>query len=118
MERLGRELRSRYTKADLAVLTAEEARRLVPEGGDPQSDLVLAWELLYRLEPELYDRLATAEHLHPGILRWLPARVDKIVEVGAGTGRLTLELLDRGHEIVAIEPVAAFREKREAKFAN
>jgi len=100
------------------VLTSEEARRLLTESGDPQSDLVLAWELLYRLEPELYDRLATAEHLHPGILGWLPARVDKIVEVGAGTGRLTLELLDRGREIVAIEPVAAFREILERKLVS
>jgi SAM-dependent methyltransferase len=99
------------------VLTPEEGSRLVPDGGDPQSDVMLAWELLYRLEPELYDRLATAEHLHPGILRWLPARVDKIVEVGSGTGRLTLELLDRGREIVAIEPVAGFREILERKLA-
>ncbi len=92
------------------MLTAAEASRLVPGRGDPQSDLVLAWELLYRLEPELYDRLATAERLHPGILHWLPRGVDKIVEVGAGTGRLTLDLLGRAREIVAIEPVAAFRE--------
>jgi SAM-dependent methyltransferase len=99
------------------VLTPAEASHLVPDGGDPQSDLDLAWELLYRLEPELYDRLAAAENLHPGILRWLPARVDKIVEVGAGTGRLTLELVDRGREIVAIEPVAAFREILERKLA-
>src|SRR5258708_21317463 len=116
-QRIGRELRRRYAKADLAVLTPEEGSRLVPDGGDPQSDVMLAWELLYRLEPELYDRLATAEHLHPGILRWLPARVDKIVEVGSGTGRLTLELLDRGREIVAIEPVAAFRQILERKLA-
>ena len=61
-------MRSRYTVADLAVLTSEEASRLVPAGGDPQSDPVLAWELLYRLEPHLYDRLATAENLHPGIV--------------------------------------------------
>jgi SAM-dependent methyltransferase len=118
VERLGRELRSRYTKADLAVLTPAEASHLVPGGGDPQSDLLLAWELLYRLEPELYDRLATAEHLHPGIFQWLPAHVDRIVEVGAGTGRLTLGLLDRAREIVAIEPVAAFREILEYRLAE
>ena len=110
-------MRSRYTVADLAVLTSEEASRLVPAGGDPQSDPVLAWELLYRLEPHLYDRLATAENLHPGILRWLPASVDRIVEVGAGTGRLTLDLLERGREIVAIEPVAAFRDILRRKLA-
>ena len=67
--RRGRELRKRYTAADLSVLTREEARRFVPRGdGDPQLDLTLAWELLYRLEPELYDRLVSAERLHPGVL--------------------------------------------------
>ena len=65
--RRGRELRSRYTAADLGVLTREEARRFAPdEGGDPRADLTLAWELLYRLEPELYERMASAERLHPG----------------------------------------------------
>jgi len=87
-------------------------------GADPQTDMTLAWELLYRLEPELYDRLATAERLHPGVLRWLPGTADRIVEVGAGTGRLTLDLLDRGREIVAIEPVAAFRRILERKLAG
>jgi SAM-dependent methyltransferase len=112
------ELRRRYTARDLAVLTRDEASRFVPEGGgDPQADATLAWELLYRLEPELYDRLATAERLHPGILGWLPAAADRIVEVGAGTGRLTLELLGRGLEVVAIEPAAPFRHILERKIA-
>jgi SAM-dependent methyltransferase len=112
------DLRSRYTARDLAVLTRDEASRFLPEGGgDPQADATLAWELLYRLEPELYDRLATAERLHPGILGWLPAAADRIVEVGAGTGRLTLELLGRGVEVVAIEPVAPFRHILERKIA-
>jgi SAM-dependent methyltransferase len=112
------ELGRRYTAGDLAVLTREEARRFVPEGGgDPQADATLAWELLYRLEPELYDRLATAERLHPGVLGWLPRAADLIVEVGAGTGRLTLELLDRGKDVVAIEPVAPFRQILERKIA-
>src|SRR5437016_4081533 len=58
--RRGREVRRRYTTADLRVLTRDEARRFVPQGdGDPQIDITLAWELLYRLEPELYDRLVS-----------------------------------------------------------
>ena len=58
----GRELRRRYTAADLGVFTRDEASRFVPRGdGDPQNDVVLAWELLYRLEPGLYDRLASAD---------------------------------------------------------
>lgn len=103
-------MRRRYTSADLCVLTRDEARRFVPEGGsDPQIDIALAWELLYRLEPELYDRLVSAERLHPGVLGWLPDRVERIVEVGAGTGRLTLELIDRAQEVVAVEPAAPLR---------
>lgn len=108
--RLGRPLRFRYTSADLSVLTGEEARRFTPAGsGDPRHDPALAWELLYRLEPGLYDRLAMAERLHPGIIGWLPREVSRIVEVGAGTGRLTLELAGRAGEMVAVEPATGLR---------
>ena len=59
------------------MFTGDEASRFVPQGkSDPQTDVVLAWELLYRLEPELYDRLAGAERLHPGVVDWLPRDVD------------------------------------------
>lgn len=105
-----RGLRGRYTTADLQVLSADEARRFVGPMGDPQSDPVLAWELLYRLEPDLYDRLVRAERLHPAVLRWLPQGIDRIAEIGAGTGRLTVELLGRAGEIVAIEPAAPLRD--------
>ena len=82
-----RALLSRYTPADLGVLTPDEASRFSPHGGgDPRQDATLAWELLYRLEPRLYDRLASAERLHPGVVNWLPRDVDQIVEVGAGAG--------------------------------
>jgi SAM-dependent methyltransferase len=105
------DLRTRYTVADLDALTAEEARRFIGDrADDPQANLALAWELLYRREPMLYDRLVRAERLHPAVLQWLPDGVDRIVEVGAGTGRLTLELLHRAPEIVAIEPAASLRE--------
>jgi SAM-dependent methyltransferase len=114
----GVELRRRYTARDLSALTRDEALRFAPAGGDPQADVSLAWELLYRLEPELYDRLSTAERLHPGILGWLPPAADRIVEVGAGTGRLTLDLTGRAREIVAIEPVAPFRRILRRKLAQ
>jgi SAM-dependent methyltransferase len=114
----GRELRSRYTAADLGVFTRDEASRFVPHGdGDPQTDVVLAWELLYRLEPELYDRLADAERLHPGVVGWLPRDVDRIAEVGAGTGRLTLELIRRGQQVVAVEPARPLRRILRRKLA-
>ena len=83
----GPELRSRYTAADVGVFTPDEARRFVPRGdGDPHDDVDLAWELLYRLEPELYDRLATAERLHPGVIGWLPRDVGRIAEIGSRRG--------------------------------
>jgi ubiquinone/menaquinone biosynthesis C-methylase UbiE len=55
------------------------------------------------------------ERLHPGIAWWLPRSADRIVEVGAGTGRLTLDLAGRAPEIMAIEPVAPFRRILERK---
>ena len=106
----GRELRKRYTAADLRVFTRDEASRFVPRGdGDPQNDVVLAWELLYRLEPELYDRLASAERLHPEVVGWLPRGLHRIAEVGAGTGRLTMALIERGQRVVAVEPALPLR---------
>ena len=115
----GRELSRRYTAADLRVLTPGECRRFSPGGdGNPRTDETLAWELLYRLEPELYDRLASAESLHPGIPDWLPRGADRIVEVGAGSGRLTLQLIERGREVVAIEPAAGLRTILERKLAR
>ena len=51
------------------MFTHEEASRFVPYGdGDPQTDITLAWELLYRLEPELYDRLAAPSGFIPASL--------------------------------------------------
>jgi SAM-dependent methyltransferase len=101
------------------VLTEDEARRFAPGGtADPRSDVTLAWELLYRLEPELYERLVAAERLHPGVLAWLPRGVDRIVEVAAGTGRLTLELVERAREVVAIEPAGPLRRILDEKLSR
>jgi SAM-dependent methyltransferase len=114
----GQELRKRYTASDLGVFTRDEARRFVPRGdGDPHSNVFLAWELLYRLEPELYDRLASAERLHPEVVRWLPREVDRIAEIGAGTGRLTMELIARAQHVVAVEPALPLRRILRRKLA-
>jgi SAM-dependent methyltransferase len=114
-----RALLGRYTTADLGVFTRDEASRFCPQrgGGDPQRESALAWELLYRLEPQLYDRLASVERLHPEVVNWLPRDVDQIVEVGAGTGRLTMELIERGQRVVAVEPALPLRRILRRKIA-
>jgi SAM-dependent methyltransferase len=111
-------LLDRYTTADLGVFTPEERSRFSPDGTcDPREDADLAFELLYRLEPELYDRLASAERLHPEVVNWLPRDVDSIVEVGAGTGRLTMELIERGRHVTAVEPALPLRRILRRKIA-
>ena len=106
----------RYSTADLRVFSTEESARFLDRTiADPQRDATLAWELLYRLEPELYERLVAAEPLHPGILEWLPPHVPRIIEVGAGTGRLTVELVARCDQLTAVEPAAPLRERLRAK---
>src|SRR2546428_12758072 len=99
------EFRHRYSTSDLGSLTDAERGRFLASGDpDPQTNPALAWELLYRLEPELYDRLIRPERLHPAVIDWLPRGVHRIVEVGAGSGRLTAALIGRFDELIAIEP--------------
>jgi SAM-dependent methyltransferase len=107
------ELVRRYGPDDLAAFTDEERVRFLEPLGDESWETVgpaVGWELLYRREPELYDRLVAGERLHPGILAWLPRRVSRAVEVGSGTGRLTLQLAPRCSRLTAVEPAAPMRE--------
>src|SRR5256712_13837916 len=81
-------LMERYSSADLRVFSAEESARFLNRTiADPQRDATLAWELLYRLEPDLYERLVGAQPLYPGIFRWLPPPLAPLLRVGAGTRR-------------------------------
>ncbi|HEX2180420.1 MAG TPA: methyltransferase domain-containing protein, partial [Actinomycetota bacterium] len=109
-------------RVDLAVFSPEEYRRFLgtvdPDlmchiHDDPQAweEVVsdVAWELLYRMEPELYARLTAGERLHPGILGWIPQRIDRAVEVGCGWGRLTLQLAPRCGELIGLEPAEPLR---------
>src|SRR5262249_20634115 len=94
------------------------ASRFLPSGdSDPQDNMVLAWELLYRLEPELYDRLARAERLHPGLVGWLPCGGNRGAGVGAGTGRRAMELIKSGHAIVGVERALPLRRVLRRKLA-
>ena len=115
------ELVRRYRPDDLAVFTIEERELFLgPLDGAPWESVgpAVGWDLLYRLEPGLYDRLVAGERLHPGILAWLPERVRFAVEVGAGTGRLTLDLAPRCDRLLAVEPAAPMRSMLAAKLRD
>jgi len=66
----------------------------------------LFWTLVYHLEPEKWDALALAEPIHPGVLAALPSARVRVLEIGAGSGRLTSHLAVRCPSMVAIEPSA------------
>jgi SAM-dependent methyltransferase len=105
-------LTERYGPDDLEIFDEEERRRFLPPFGAAEAWPALApfvaWELLYRKEPELYERVIAGERIHPSVLDRLPS-VDRCVEIASGTGRLTSELATRCRSIIAIEPVASFR---------
>jgi SAM-dependent methyltransferase len=67
------------------------------------------WYLVYELAPERWDRLATAEPVAPELVRDLPADGARVLEVGAGAGRLTGDLARRAAFLVALEPSRPLR---------
>ena len=68
------------------------------------------FQRIYRERAGDYDRLVAAEdadgNLLPAIERVAP-RLDRVLEVGAGTGRITRLLAGRGAEVIAIDRAAA-----------
>src|SRR5579864_3055065 len=82
---------------------------LVARYGLPPERAAEAWPSLYQRDPELYDLLVEGEPLHPRLFRELPLDGARVLEVGAGTGRLTLPVAARAAEVYALEPVAAMR---------
>ena len=77
------------------------------EAGDSSAEerllRAMFWTLTYHLEPERWDHLAQVELIAPAIIAALPA-VARALDVGAGSGRLTLHLAERADHVVAVEP--------------
>jgi SAM-dependent methyltransferase len=75
----------------------------------PDEAVSQAWQRLYAEDPELYESLTEGEPLHPMLFRQLPIDGAVVVEIGAGTGRLTLPCAARARQVFAVEPMAAMR---------
>lgn len=60
----------------------------------------------------LLDRYETvsAPDLHGPVADLLPAAPSQVLDVGAGSGRDAAWLAKMGHEVLAVEPSATFRE--------
>jgi hypothetical protein len=69
----------------------------------------LFWPMVYELEPGLWDAVSQAEPIHPGILAKLEIEGRRVLEVAAGSGRLTVYLCPRASELVCVEPSLGLR---------
>jgi SAM-dependent methyltransferase len=65
--------------------------------------------MVYELEPQLWDAVSQAEPIHPGILAKLEIDGRRVLEVAAGSGRLTVYLCPRAAELVCVEPSSGLR---------
>jgi SAM-dependent methyltransferase len=103
-----------FSIADLERLPEDvrshELARIPP--GEPDERVLrgLFWTLVYHLEPAWWDLLARAEPISPQLLDALPSDVGLAVEVGAGSGRLTEQLVVRSRRVIAVEPSAGLRD--------
>jgi ubiquinone/menaquinone biosynthesis C-methylase UbiE len=77
---------------------------------------------IYASHAERYDELVRAEdaagRLLPAISAILPLHGRRVVEVGAGTGRVTRLLLEAGAEVVATEPASAMLDVARARLGS
>ena len=109
----------RYSLDDVARLPSHylaavpTAEREAAAGGDAEAAhrlrRALFWPMVYELEPELWDAVSQAEPIHPGILAKLEIEGRRVLEVAAGSGRLTIHLCPRADELVCIEPSSGLR---------
>ncbi len=66
---------------------------------------------------DLYERARPG--YAPEAVGWLiPATAHRVLDLGAGTGKLTAALVTRGLDVVAIEPSAAMRERLTARLST
>jgi len=64
-----------------------------------------------------YEAL-TFPQKHEALLELLPTRCSRVLDVGAGTGGDAGWLAERGHEIMAVEPTAEFRNYASTRYPS
>jgi len=109
----------RYSLDDVARLPIQyladvpEGERESAAGGNAEATerlrRALFWPMVYELEPELWDAVSRAEPIHPGVLAKLDVDGRRVLEVAAGSGRLTTHLCPRAAELVCVEPSSGLR---------
>ncbi len=109
----------RYSLDDIARLPTEYLAA-VPAGEREAADRgnaeaaqrlrrALFWPMVYELEPELWDAVSQAEPIHPRVLAKLEIEGRRVLEVAAGSGRLTAHICGRAAELVCVEPSSGLR---------
>ncbi len=91
-------------KAEMAAAVAGDA-----QAGE-RVRRALFWTFVYHLRPDLWDALAAAEPIHPRalkLLHHLGADRGRVLEIGAGSGRLTVHLVEWCQELLAVDPALA-----------
>jgi SAM-dependent methyltransferase len=94
--------------ADIPTAEREAASRGNAEAAQ-RLRRALFWPMVYELEPELWDAVSRAEPIHQGILAKLQINGRRVLEVAAGSGRLTVYLCPRAAELVCVEPSSGLR---------
>lgn len=64
-----------------------------------------------------YESL-TFPQKHQALLELVPGRCSRVLDVGAGTGGDAGWLAERGHEVVAVEPTAEFRNYASTRYPS
>jgi hypothetical protein len=95
----------------LAAVPTDERKRAARGNAEAAQRLrrALFWPMVYELEPELWDAVSRAEPIHPGVLAKLEIDGRRVLEVAAGSGRLTVHLCRRAAELVCVEPSVGLR---------
>lgn len=100
----------RLAQRPVTAEAAHEAGRRLVRG--------LFWPLVYELAPERWDALAAAERVHPDLLAALPVDGARVLDVAAGTGRLTEPVARRAAFTAAAEPSEALRARLRARLGG